>query len=408
MSGWDHEHGEPERTAVRSFETMAPHEGAGARQAAGPFAGGHLAGDDPAGTDGGGSSGRGRLFILTLLGAVVVGAGVFAALFLLNRDAGVQAEEAAYLTMETDRPDGSSGDTGAADADDVDAAGDDEASALPDPTPTPVPTAAPTPTPAPTPTVTPAPLIDCIGDVPCCVTGPYLPITEDTVGIAFDALVDPAEPFGVRYLENGPVGGFEFNDEDWFDFERLGETGLDRFLVAPRSSLSGIGCDFGAAGTIPDAGGESTAPAPGLDGALPLLIVDGIGQLKFGTSTVAASLEAFEPFLGPASVSAIGECPSGADEAIAWDGLQLVFRDDRLEGWFYDGRFETDPRMITASGVEIGMTEAEMRLVYVGATVEETTIGREFSFTVPSGTMSGLISEGQVASLWAGGVCIFR
>lgn len=414
MSGWDYEHGEPDRTAVRSFE-QAAHPGAGHPNRGAPFGGGF--GPDGAAPDGAGPDGAGeaetagprRMLLWLLLAGALVGTGVVATLFLLDRNSSTSvADEAAYVPTDDeaggdfrDSPAGADGpgDTdgrGGAESDD-----DASTSAAFAPTSTPVP-ATPVPTAAPTPTVTPAPIIDCIGDVPCCVTGPFLPITEDTVGIAFEELIEPAESFGVRYLEDGPVGGFEFNNEDWFDFERLGETGIDRFLVAPRSSLSGVGCDFASDR------GVVAPPAVAGDGTLPVLIVDGIGDLSFGTSTVDDALAAFEPVLGPATVESIVECPSGADQAVAWDALQMVFRGGRLAGWFYDGRFETEPRLVTQSGVAISMSEADMVRIYEGVTIEETSIGREFWYEVPSGVMSGLISDGRLASLWAGGVCIFR
>ena len=412
MSGWDNEQGEPDRTAVRSFESMgssgAPANPNPAQQGPSPFTDGFgsdrfdQAGFEQHGFDQHGfeeepSGGRGRFFLWLLLAAVVVGLGVAGTLFFLDRNSSTSAaDEAAYVaTDDTD----AAGDTeGTADGGAADGTGTDTEAVSG--TPQFAPTA--TPVAEPTPTVTPAPIIDCIGDVPCCVTGPYLPITEDTVGIAFEALVEPTESFAVRYIDEGPVGGFEFNDEDWFDFERLGETGIDRFLVAPRSSLTGVGCDFGTDS------GDAASPVVGVDGTLPVLIVDGIGDLTFGTSTVDDALAAFEPLLGPATVEGIVECPSGGDEAVAWDALQMVFREGRLEGWFYDGRFETEPRLVTPSGVSIAMSEADMAFIYDGVTIEETSIGREFWYEVPSGVMSGLISEGQVASLWAGGVCIFR
>ena len=392
MSGWDYEQGEPDRTAVRSFESRPP---AGAP---GPGYGGYgPGGAGPFGEDEG--SGRGRWALWLLLAALVVGAGVAGTLLWLDRnETDIAADEATYVSTEdavapaTDGGDSASGDA----ADDSDSDGDNSASD----TPTFAPTA--TPVPVPTPTVTPAPLIDCIGDVPCCVTGPFLPITEDTVGIAFDELVVPSQSFAVRYLEAGPVGGFEFDDEEWFDFERLGETGLDRFLVAPRSSLSGIGCDFGTDS------GESAIPPVGTDGTLPVLVVDGIGDLSFGSSTVDDAIASFEPLLGTPRIDSLGECPSGADQAVAWDALQLVFRQGRLEGWFYDGRFESEPRLVTPSGVAVAMSEPDMAFIYEGVTIEETSIGREFWYEVPSGVMSGLIVDGKVGSLWAGGVCIFR
>lgn len=141
--------------------------------------------------------------------------------------------------------------------------------------------------------------------------------------------------------------------------------------------------------------------------ALPWLLVNGIADLKFDASGTADAEQTLDPVFGRGESSS-AQCPSGSDEVISWGALRLVFRNDRLQGWTYDGRFQVEPRLETPSGVQIGMGEDAIVEIYRGVDVDNTSLGREFFFTVPAGTMSGLIDNGTVTYLKAGDACVFR
>jgi len=138
------------------------------------------------------------------------------------------------------------------------------------------------------------------------------------------------------------------------------------------------------------------------------LVVNGLGSLSFDGSPTDGARSVLDPVFGP-GVSSDADCPAGPNQIITWGGLRLVFQDDVLKGWVYEGSSGDQQELLTPSGVAIGMTESDMAAIYTGVTIapRELTDTSEFYFTVEAGTMSGLIKGGIVSQLSAGDACSF-
>lgn len=100
------------------------------------------------------------------------------------------------------------------------------------------------------------------------------------------------------------------------------------------------------------------------------------------------------------------ECGAGALSFASFrGGLGLYFQGGKFAGWDLDGR--DGGHFATAAGVGIGSTRKQLESAYK-VTIEDSTLGIEFS----AGGMSGLLSmrepSGEITNLWAGVTCIAR
>ena len=132
----------------------------------------------------------------------------------------------------------------------------------------------------------------------------------------------------------------------------------------------------------------------------------GDANLAFGAaqSEVLARLGS----LGTPEVSTNAECGAGPMEIAEFpNGLSLLFQEGRLVGWSIDGR--TGNRLATAAGIGTGgSTRADVEAAYPGATIEESTLGQEFSAEGIGGLLGGAGPDARVTALWAGTTCMFR
>jgi len=141
---------------------------------------------------------------------------------------------------------------------------------------------------------------------------------------------------------------------------------------------------------------------------LPWLIVNGLGELSFGASGVDDAQQLIDPIFGAGASSDV-DCPTGSNQIVSWGGLDLIFRDEVLQGWRYSDAADAGPQLETPSGVRIGMAQSDMAAVYQGVSIQQVDLTdvSEFSFTVEAGTMSGRIENDRISNLNAGDACSF-
>jgi hypothetical protein len=140
----------------------------------------------------------------------------------------------------------------------------------------------------------------------------------------------------------------------------------------------------------------------------------GIADFDFGTPT-GPTLGYLEKLLGPAerSEGAREVCPGYTFAAWKTPGITAVFDPDgNFAGW----DVHKAGGAATPEGAAVGSDLATVRRLYgAGFTLDETTLGHEFSVAEqPRGerSFSGLVNrttdDGTVTSLWSGFVCAAR
>jgi hypothetical protein len=100
------------------------------------------------------------------------------------------------------------------------------------------------------------------------------------------------------------------------------------------------------------------------------------------------------------------QCGAGALSFASFrGGLGLYFENDKFVGWDLDGR--DGAQFATASGLGIGATRKQLDAAGP-VTIEDSTLGIEFSAGGLSGLLSSRDPEGEITNLWAGATCIAR
>lgn len=158
---------------------------------------------------------------------------------------------------------------------------------------------------------------------------------------------------------------------------------------------------------VANAAGEA-GPAVNLapDG-LSVVLPDGAARhVAFGMARADATRMIAAALGNPIEEGDNQECGAGAlSFANFGEGLGLYFQDGKFAGWDLDGR--EGGRFATAAGIGVGSTRKQLEAAGP-VTIEDSTLGIEFS----AGGMSGLLSarepDGEITSLWAGVTCIAR
>jgi len=108
---------------------------------------------------------------------------------------------------------------------------------------------------------------------------------------------------------------------------------------------------------------------------------------------------------GPETTNA--ECGAGPMQFVDYPGgLTLLFQNDSFAGWSV-GK-DSQGRQSTMNGVGVGSTRSQLVAAFTGVTVEETSLGQEFSAAGLSGVLSGPDANATIETMWAGTSCVFR
>jgi hypothetical protein len=178
------------------------------------------------------------------------------------------------------------------------------------------------------------------------------------------------------------------------------ETGNDANVVVPAANLA----------VERDPVVNETAAAPALNLApdgLSLVTESGSARhASFGMARDVAMTMVGAALGKPAGTGRNEECGQGPMDMVDYkDGPTLFFMEGKFVGWDLDGRGK--PAYTTAAGIGIGSTLTQMREV-MHVTVEESTLGHEFSAGELGGLLSAAAPDGRIEHLWAGSTCQFR
>lgn len=100
------------------------------------------------------------------------------------------------------------------------------------------------------------------------------------------------------------------------------------------------------------------------------------------------------------------ECGAGPLSYANFEGnLALLFQDGKFAGWSVNEGGDT--AITTTSGIGLGATRAALEKAYQ-TTVEESTIGTEFTAGGLSGLLDGKGPSAKITDIWAGVTCIAR
>lgn len=129
--------------------------------------------------------------------------------------------------------------------------------------------------------------------------------------------------------------------------------------------------------------------------------------LAFGRETDDA-VQVLTAVLGaPASRGVNSDCGAGPTEFVEWtNGFSALFLDGKFTGWSA-GRESAD-LLTTMNGIGVGSTRASLAAAFPDLTVEESTLGQEFTAGALSGILDGTGDGAKVETIWAGTSCVFR
>jgi hypothetical protein len=175
-----------------------------------------------------------------------------------------------------------------------------------------------------------------------------------------------------------------------------------------------------ARGAAPDSAPVASATAPAsVDMARPaganptvVLTPDGLqvtggaapGRIAFGAPQARVLAEAGAVLGAPRDGSIQEECPAGPLYQTTFGALQLVFQDSAFVGW----ATQPDSPLRTAEGIGPGSTLAQVRAAYPAATVDQTSLGTEFSLDALYGVFTDSTASSELEIMFGGINCIFR
>lgn len=187
-------------------------------------------------------------------------------------------------------------------------------------------------------------------------------------------------------------------------------TGANNAVSAP----AGVGNSATAGG--PAVAGNQAA-RNGHETGRPTLVLaaDGImaggtpqSRIAFGANSLDA-IERVTPLLGASYDRGEGsECGAGPIAFANWGKVVLNFQQGELVGWELR-QASQDPWIGTPGGATIGTPRSELQAALGTApTVEQTSLGTEFSAGGFSGLLSADAADARVTALWAGTNCMMR
>ena len=178
---------------------------------------------------------------------------------------------------------------------------------------------------------------------------------------------------------------------------------------------------LGLVGCNPPAERSSTAPA---DAVAPPAAADGVTlqgdglvfptangaparTLKIGTPE-AEAVAALTALRGTAPARETNsECGAGPIDFLdGGEGLDLLIQNGRFEGWHVGSNAAVT--LATASGIRAGSTLAQLRAADPAVTLDEDTLGVEFTAGGVNGFLDGRDPGSKVTGLWSGLSCFFR
>jgi hypothetical protein len=120
--------------------------------------------------------------------------------------------------------------------------------------------------------------------------------------------------------------------------------------------------------------------------------------------TIAALSGALGP---PVGQSANSECGAGPTDFVDWgNGLSVLIMQDRFVGWSLDP--EAAGGLTTMNGIGVGSSRAALVQAFSDTSIEESTLGQEFTAGGLSGLLDSARPDGRIEALWAGTACVFR
>jgi hypothetical protein len=127
-------------------------------------------------------------------------------------------------------------------------------------------------------------------------------------------------------------------------------------------------------------------------------------RLAFGEGQAGVVTEAGAVLGPPRNGGMQEECPAGPLYQTTFTALQLVFQDSAFVGW----AAQRPSALRTAEGIGPGSTLTEIRAAYPAATVDQTSLGTEFSAGDLYGVFADSAGSEDLEILFAGINCIFR
>jgi hypothetical protein len=179
--------------------------------------------------------------------------------------------------------------------------------------------------------------------------------------------------------------------------------------------------------TLPSTTAASTSTVPGDEapdalapllesGAIAVIAADTgtIRRFEFASASAEEAVAALTVALGePSERTDLSECGEGPLVRTRWStGLNVyAAADGVVAGWAVDP--DASATFTTADGIGLRSTRADLAASYPNLTVDETTLGFEWTANVDTvGSIAGLLTDGSQAAVvthvWAGAVCLGR
>ena len=177
----------------------------------------------------------------------------------------------------------------------------------------------------------------------------------------------------------------------------------------PREGAAGSSSDSAGAAAAVDTAAASAGSGTGTvllapDG-LEVAGAGGTERLAFGAGRAQVLARAATLLAAPQEQGQNEECPAGPLSYAQYaGGLQLVFQDSAFVGW----AARQGSAFRTARGIGPGSTLGEVKSAYPAATVQQTSLGTEFSVDALYGVFSDSTDQGRLEMMFGGTNCIFR